>query len=138
MSTPIDPKEPAVSKDELAKQAKSRARAHHIHEAEGAAGGAIAGAAMGAIAGPAGVAAGAVIGGVVGAVAAKINDEESERHSLRDGELDEAIGVMGGDLGAPNLEHPPAIRGTYSSASSGGGSGGGEPSASGPMSTPED
>ena len=44
----------------------------------------------------------------------------------------------GGDLGAPNLKHPPAIRGTYSAASSGGGGGGGGSEADGPMSAPED
>ncbi len=111
---------------------------HLIHEAGGAAGGAVAGAALGSIAGPGGAAAGAVIGGVVGAFCAKVGDEEADRVSLHDGELDEAIGVNGGTLGAPNLKHPPAIRGTYSAASSGGGGGGGDSSASGPMQTPED
>lgn len=109
----------------------------HLHEAGGAAGGALAGAALGFVAGPAGAAAGAVIGGVVGAFVAKIGDEESERLSIHDGELDTAIGVNGGDLGAPNLKHPPATRGTYSAAASGGSSGtGGQ--AAGPMQTPED
>lgn len=109
----------------------------HLHEAGGAAGGAIAGAALGFVAGPAGAAAGALIGGVVGALVAKIGDEESERVSLHEGELDAVIGVNGGDLGAPNLEHPPATRGTYSSAAAGGGGGGGG-TASGPMPTPGD
>jgi uncharacterized membrane protein len=120
---------------------KQRSTPHHhphLHEVGGAAGGAIAGAAIGAIGGPGGAAAGAVIGGVIGAFVTKVADEESARVSFHDGELDAAIGVNGGDLGAPNLEHPPATRGTYSASSSGGGGGGGESSASGPMSAPED
>ena len=116
------------------------AKTHHLHEAGGAAGGAIAGAALGSIAGPLGAATGAVLGGVIGAVVAKVGDEESERHSVHDGELDAIIGVSGGDLGAPNLKHPPALRGTYSAASSGAGAGtgGGKPDASGPMSAPDE
>ena len=51
--------------------------------------------------------------------------------------LDAVIGVNGGDLGAPNLEHPPATRGTYSAAASGGGASAGA-TADGPMQTPED
>ena len=76
-------------------------------------------------------------GGAIGAFVAKIGDEESERVSLHDGELDAAIGVNGGDLGAPNLEHPPATRGTYSAAAAGGSSSAGA-TAAGPMQTPED
>ena len=109
----------------------------HLHEAGGAAGGALAGAALGFVAGPAGAAAGALIGGAVGALVARVGDEESERVSRHDGELDAVIGVNGGDLGAPNLEHPPATRGTYSAAASGGGASAGA-TADGPMQTPED
>ena len=136
MSTTKTTEKPVAPKEEVAHPATGHR--HPLHEAGGAAGGAIAGAALGAMAGPAGAAAGAVIGGVVGAFAAKISDEEADRVSLHDGELDEAIGVNGGDLGAPNLEHPPAVRGVYSAASSGGGGGGGGSSSSGPMQTPED
>ena len=109
----------------------------HVHEAGGAAGGALAGAALGFVAGPGGAAAGALIGGAVGALVAKIGDEELERVSQHDRELDAVIGVNGGDLGAPNLEHPPATRGTYSVAASGG-TGSAGATASGPMQTPED
>lgn len=138
MSTPKPTKNaaprPQKSGDEAAKSQR-----HVLHEAGGAAGGALAGAALGAIAGPAGAAAGAVIGGAVGAVVAKVADDEAERASLHDAELDEAIGVTGGDIGAPNLKHPPAKRGTFSSASAGGGGGGGGGStADGPMQAPED
>jgi hypothetical protein len=112
---------------------------HVIHEAGGAAGGALAGAALGALAGPVGVAAGAVLGGLVGAIVAVVSDEESERAALHDQELDAIIGVDGGDLGAPGLKHPPALRGTYSAASSGGAAGASSGStADGPMSAPED
>jgi hypothetical protein len=134
MSTPRTPK-PATPQTPRSRAASSKR--HPLHEAGGAASGALAGAALGSIAGPAGVAVGAVLGGVVGAVVAKVSDEESARISLHDGELDAAIGVNGGDLGAPNLKHPPATRGTYSAASSGGGSGRSGSSSEGPMQTPE-
>ena len=111
---------------------------HPLHEAGGAAGGALAGAALGSMAGPVGVATGAVLGGVIGALVAKVGDEECERVSLHEGELDAVIGVNGGDLGAPNLKHPPAVRGTYSAASSGGTSGGASSPSEGPMPRPED
>jgi len=134
MSTPTPPKAPAQNSEPATDDSSQR---HALHEAGGAAGGAIAGAALGAVGGPVGVAAGAVIGGMVGALCAKIADEESERVSAHDGELDATIGVSGGTLGAPNLKHPPAKRGTYSAASSGGASSGGS-SADGPMPKPED
>jgi len=129
------PAPPEAAEAEVAHVASSHR--HPFHKAGGAAGGAIAGAAVGSIAGPAGAAAGAVIGGVVGAFVAKIADEEAERVSFHDGELDAEIGVNGGDLGAPNLEHPPAIRGTYSAGSSGGGGGDSGRTSSGPMQVPE-
>ena len=93
---------------------------------------------MGAIAGPAGLAAGAVVGGIVGGVIAKVVDEEEDRVSLHDHELDDAIGVTSGSIGAANLKHPPALRGTFSVASAGGGSGGGGSSAEGPMQAPDE
>lgn len=109
-----------------------------LHEAGGAAAGAIAGAAMGSVGGPPGAVVGAVIGGMVGAVVTKVSDEETERESLHNQELDEEIGVEGGDLGAPNLKHPPAVRGTYSAGAAGATSGGDGSSAEGPMSSPTD
>ncbi len=107
------------------------------HEAEGAASGAFVGAVVGAAAGPAGVAAGAVIGGIAGALAGAALDQDASEDAARTRELDAAIGVSGGDLGAPNLKHPPATIGAYSAASVGeGGSGTGEP-AEGPIQPPE-
>lgn len=135
MTTPQPPTNPAQLQPERAPE--ERRQRHPFHEAGGAAGGAIAGAALGAVAGPVGGLAGAIVGGAIGALIAKVADEESARASFHDGELDAEIGVNGGDLGAPNLEHPPAVRGTYSAGASGASSGGGSTS-SGPMQTPED
>ena len=68
---------------------------------------------MGAIAGPPGAAAGAVIGGLVGAVATGVVEKQAEARALHDEELDEEIGVMGGEIGAPNLKHPPTAVEAY-------------------------
>ncbi len=109
------------------------------HEAEGTAAGALAGAALGAAAGPPGALAGAVIGGVVGALAGAALDTASVESSEHERKLDEEIGVIGGELGAPNLVHPKAIVGAYSSASVGAGAGssGDSTPAEGPISEPE-
>jgi hypothetical protein len=107
------------------------------HEAEGGVGGAFAGAAIGAVAGPAGALAGAVIGGVVGAVATGIVEANAADRAAIERELDDEIGVSGGDLGAPNLKHPPAKAGLYSSASSGAGQSSDSAPAEGPMQPPE-
>lgn len=136
MATTKRPKDLADPTPESVNAAK--VKRHRLHEAGGAVGGAAAGAVLGSVAGPPGAAAGAIIGGVVGAFTAKIADEEAERVSLHDQELDDAIGVNGGTLGAPNLKHPPAIRGTYSAGSAGAGGGGDGAGAGGPMPTPED
>jgi phage tail tape-measure protein len=89
------------------------------HEAEGGASGALAGAVVGAAAGPPGIVAGAILGGVAGALAGAVLDQESSASEQRTRELDADIGVSGGDLGAPNLKHPPPTSGAYSEASSG-------------------
>jgi hypothetical protein len=99
-------------------------KAHVIREAEGVASGAAAGAVLGAGAGPAGIVAGALIGGAAGAVAASALEKDAARKAARTRELDEQIGVTGGDLGAPNLKHPPARVGAYSAASVGAASSG--------------
>jgi hypothetical protein len=87
--------------------------------AAGAAGGAAAGAALGAIAGPPGMIVGALIGGAAGAAAGMAVDRGEAEASVEDAKLDEEIGVTDGDLGAPNLKHPPAVVGAYSAGSSG-------------------
>jgi hypothetical protein len=118
-------------------RAKKRKSAHVAHELPGAAGGAVAGAIVGALGGPGGSVTGAVLGGVAGAVAERAIEIEQERESAHQRELDAAIGVSEGELGAPNLKHPPAKIGAYSVASSGGASGAGSAPAEGPMVPPD-
>jgi Glycine zipper len=107
------------------------------HEAEGAASGAVAGAALGSAAGPPGIVAGAILGGVAGAVTGAVLDREGKRKGSRDRELDAEIGVSGGELGAPNLEHPPAKVGAYSASSSGAAPPSSGDVAEGPIQPPE-
>jgi len=127
-----------MKKKNMAKSRDARAASsRHEHEAEASVGGALAGAALGAFGGPAGAAAGAVIGGIVGAVAAGVAEKNSADHAARDGELDAEIGVSGGDLGAPNLEHPPARTGLYSMASTGAGASDDAAPSAGPMQAPD-
>ena len=111
---------------------------HLVHDTEGAASGAVAGAVLGAAAGPPGIVAGAIIGAVAGALTAEVLETDGERVAAHDRELDEEIGVSGGDLGAPNLKHPPAKVGAYSAASAGAGASDGEQPAEGPIQTPEE
>ncbi len=102
------------------KKAKGEKKNAHVkREAEGVASGAAAGAVLGAGAGPVGMVAGALIGGAAGAVAASALEKEAARRVAHARKLDEQIGVTGGDLGAPNLKHPPARVGAYSAASAG-------------------
>jgi hypothetical protein len=113
---------------------RNRRRNQHLaHEAEGAASGMVLGAVVGLAAGPPGMIAGALIGGVSGALAAAGLEIRAQDENARTLELDEAIGVMGGEIGASNLSHPPASRGTFSAASSGDGATGGGAPAEGPM-----
>lgn len=82
--------------------------------------GALAGAAVGAMGGPVGIVAGGAIGGLVGAVADGMLAEDRAADTKRDAELDQIIGVSGGDIGAAKRGQPPARVGAFSSASSGG------------------
>jgi hypothetical protein len=107
-------------------------------EAAGAVAGATVGATLGAMAGPPGIAAGAAIGAVAGAMAESAVGRARDKTAKDDAQLDAEIGVSGGDLGAPNLLHPPARVGAYSSASVGAGGGGDRTPAEGPISEPED
>ncbi len=116
---------------------RSPSKQRLAHEAEGAAAGAIAGAALGAAAGPPGAAAGAIIGGMIGAVTGAGLDTRSTESSAHERKLDEDIGVIGGEIGAPNLKHPPAKRGAFSSASAGAGASSDATPAEGPLSEPE-
>jgi phage tail tape-measure protein len=102
-----------------AKTQKRVAKGRIEHEAEGGASGALAGAVLGAAAGPPGIVAGAIIGGVAGAITGAALDSEAAKQAARTRQLDKEIGVSEGELGAPNLEHPPAKVGAYSVASVG-------------------
>ena len=61
---------------------------------------------------------GAVIGGAVAAAAGEVAHREHEDEAARDEELDEEIGVIGGDIGAAKPNQPPA-RGAFHAASLG-------------------
>ena len=113
-------------------------RKHLVHEAEGVASGMALGAAVGSAAGLPGVVAGALLGGVTGALAAAALDIRAEDGEERTRTLDSEIGVSGGDIGAPNLRHPPATGGGYSAAASGADTSAGEQPAEGPMQTSDE
>ncbi len=82
--------------------------APHTHGRQvGAFAGEIAGAVVGSIAGPAGTIAGLVLGAAAGALAGEALDEEEERKSYHDHELDDEIGVTKGDLGGRRTPLPP-------------------------------
>jgi hypothetical protein len=87
--------------------------------------GAFAGAGTGGIAaGPPGAIVGALTGAAMGAATAWAAHRGTSEAADRDSQLDIEIGVHGPDLGAPNLEHPPAVIGAYSRAASGAGGAG--------------
>jgi uncharacterized membrane protein len=94
------------------------------HEVEAGASGALAGAVFGAAAGPPGIAVGAAVGAIAGALVGSALDKEAAVEAEHTSELDDAIGVTKGDLGAPNLRHPAAKIGAYSGASVGRGAAG--------------
>lgn len=114
---------------------KARKRKQVTHALEGAVGGAAAGAVVGAVAGPAGAAVGAVLGGAAGAIAEALVERDARAARSRSNKLDEEIGVTAGDLGAPNLKHPPARVGAYSAGASGA-AGADHTLAEGPLSRP--
>jgi hypothetical protein len=117
-------------------EARAERKERREHEAEGGAAGAVAGGVLGAVGGPPGVVAGMVIGAAAGALAGFAADRESAAHEAEEAKLDREIGVSEGELGAPNLEHPPATVGTYSGSSTGTASTDGEAPAEGPMQPP--
>ena len=93
----------------------------HPTEAIVAASGTVAGAVVGSIAGPVGAVAGAIVGSLAGAVAGAALEDEDARASQHDEELDEAIGVYDGELGAAPPNAPPARIGAFSAGASGAG-----------------
>jgi hypothetical protein len=91
--------------------------------------GAISGAVLGGLAGPAGAAAGAIIGAAMGALSSVAFATVAAEHGAHDEKLDRDLGIAEGDIGAPNLAHPPPKVGAFSSAAAGAeGSSGTEPS----------
>lgn len=124
--------------DTMSKRTKAETKARHEFEAGGGAAGAIVGAAFGSVAGPPGIAAGAVIGAIAGAIVGAATEDNSLSRAAEEKKLDREIGVSGGELGAPNLKHPPATIGAFSAASSSS-AGTQEPTAAeGPLQAPED
>jgi hypothetical protein len=89
-----------------------------VREAQGLASGALAGVAFGSAAGPHGAITGAILGGIAGTLAGAALDNAAARQAEHDEELDRVIGVIGGELGAPNLDHPPAGRAAWYSQQS--------------------
>ena len=83
--------------------------------------GAATGSVVGAIGGPPAAVAGALIGGAVGAMAARAAQIGDDDRTLRDGELDAAIGVSSGHLGEAAPDAPKARIGAFSSVGGGGG-----------------
>jgi len=97
-----------IRKSSNAERKERPIRPAHTHGAEtGTIAGEIAGALVGSIAGPPGAIAGMVIGAAAGALAGEAIDEEAERTSRHDHELDDDIGVTHGDLGARRTPLPP-------------------------------
>jgi hypothetical protein len=124
--------------DSIEKTPAQERREHVAHEAEAGVSAAVVGAAVGAIGGPPGAVAGAVIGGVVGVLAELALEHEADAVAQHEAELDDEIGVSGGEMGAPNLEHPAAVVGAYSAGASGGGDRSSSvPPAEGPMQAAE-
>jgi hypothetical protein len=116
------------------KRKQARPTQHDTHGTEaGAIAGELAGALLGSAAGPVGTVAGMVVGAMAGALTGHVLEDETRRARVHDEELDETIGVMGGELGAASPDSPPARMGAPSAASCGlGGHGGGSP-AEGPI-----
>jgi hypothetical protein len=85
-------------------------KTHHAVEA-GAIAGEIAGAVIGSAAGPAGIVAGMVVGALAGTLVGEGLEVDEARVRAHDQELDETIGVTGGDLGAVQPRTPPAPSG---------------------------
>jgi hypothetical protein len=127
---------PSMTTKDDKSQVPTAATKRHERELEGGAGGAIAGAAIGAVAGPPGAIVGAVIGAIAGALTGAAVSENTELRETEDEKLDRSIGVADGEIGATNLDHPPAKIGAFSGSSTGSSTAEGEESAEGPMQTP--
>jgi hypothetical protein len=136
MRAVVKPKKTVATVANEAHETQSVRGRRLAHELEGGAAGALAGAIVGVAAGPPGAVVGAIVGAAAGTVTGAALDTDEAIRNQRTRELDAAIGVTEGSLGAPNLAHPPAERGVYSAASSGAGAPSGAP-AEGAMQVPE-
>lgn len=106
---------------EIVDKKERRQRRLRYRELGGGFVGGLSGAALGALsAGPPGAIVAAIIGAGMGASTAWAAGRGAEDAADRDSQLDVEIGVHGPDLGAANLEHPPASIGAYSRESSAG------------------
>lgn len=72
----------------------------HVLVDVGTVSGAVTGAIAGVVAGPAGMVVGGAIGAALGTLAGAVLDRESHAADKHERELDDAIGVTDGDLGA--------------------------------------
>ncbi len=106
------------------------------HDGGAGAAGAFAGAVIGAVGGPVGAIAGAIIGAAAGGLLGDVTHKDGVERDAKDAVLDSEIGVSGGEMGAPNLAHPPSKVGAFSGGASGASSGGGDEPAEGPMQSP--
>jgi hypothetical protein len=137
--TEIELSEESAAEFETEQRLKA-ARVRHTVEAATGALGVVSGAGLGALAGgPVGAVAGAVIGAVMGAASGWAADGAVEEQNQLDEEFDSTIGVAGGPIGSPNLQHPPVKVGAFSAESSGAGGEAGPVApadANGPISPP--
>ena len=98
------------------KQATPAKTSHHHGTEVGAVAGELVGAVVGSAAGPAGTVAGMVLGAIAGALTGHVLEDEHRRAQVHDEELDETIGVTGGDLGAARANALPGPTGKPSLA----------------------
>jgi hypothetical protein len=95
----------------MTRKQTERAEAPHPSHTHGTDAGVVAGelvgAILGSVAGPAGTVAGMVVGAIAGALTGHVLEEDEHRARLHDEELDETIGVSGGDIGAARPTVPP-------------------------------
>ena len=81
--------------------------------------GALGGIALGIVAGPIGMVIGGILGAVGGAGVGDAVGRIQEHRRVHDDQIDEAIGVIDGNLGAAPWDQPQARIGAYSGASAG-------------------
>ena len=124
--------------DELSTKPRRMAKRRLGYEIAGSVIGALGGGGMGAIfGGSAAGLVGVVLGAAIGAGTAWAASNQAQELEQHDQELDAEIGVVGGDLGAPGLVHPPPTLGTFSKEAAGAASGANDAEqAEGPITTP--